>query len=138
LISPKKINKIREEAYQDGFTDGTKDTTLNYVAHQEKAREDQYRQNYWMVNPHNILRAENGRVFLGDHQITEPEVKNLQTEIKLLGQMRIWQIFQETIKQRAIEKSVLHSDNWEQVLAGKMMIYNLGIQKSVVEVLHKL
>lgn len=49
----------------------------------------------------------------------------------------LWRIMQETVKQKAIEKSVLKSTNWEETLSGKMMLHNLGIQKSIIDLILK-
>lgn len=118
--------------------DGYKKNALEYVAAREQERKQQYIKEYWLVDPHQVVQSQNGRALIGGLSFTEQEVKNLKTEIKVLSQLQLWQIFQETIKQKAIEKAVLSSTDWEQVLAGKMMIHNLGIQKSIVDLIEKL
>lgn len=45
---------------------------------------------------------------------------------------------QETIKQKAIEKGMLQSTDFEQVLSGKLMLHNLGIMNSIVDLIKSL
>lgn len=47
----------------------------------------------------------------------------------------LWRIMQETVKQKAIEKAVDDSKNWEETLSGKMMLHNLGIQQSIIKLI---
>ena len=74
------------------------------------------------------------KIFLGNSEITEIEAKNLQQEAKVLKNFRIWKVLQETVRQKAVEKGVIESTDWEQTLSAKMMLHNLGILKSIVEV----
>lgn len=74
-------------------------------------------------------------IFLGSSKITDIEMKNLQQEAKVLKNFRLWKVLQETVRQKAVEKGVVESTNWEQTLSAKMMLHNLGILKSIVEVL---
>lgn len=133
-----RANKQIDEAYERGMIDGYKKNALEYVAAREQERKQQYIKEYWLVDPHQVVQSQNGRALIGGRSFTEQEVKNLKTEIEVLSQLQLWQIFQETIKQKAIEKAVLSSTDWEQVLAGKMMIHNLGIQKSIVDLIEKI
>jgi hypothetical protein len=85
-----------------------------------------------------LLVNKEGKIFLGGQLITQAEVQNLQQEIKSLKQFKIWRILQETLRHKAVEKAVTLSENWEQVLSGKMMLHSLGVMKSIVHVLeHK-
>lgn len=100
---------------------------------------DFYTAQHWLVNPNEVITCDNkGVVKINNELITTQEINNLKQEVKTLEQLRIWQIFQETIKQKAIEKAVLQSENYEQVLGGKLMIHNLGIIKSIVELIKKI
>lgn len=90
----------------------------------------------WLMDPTNILHVtERGIITLDGKEINAVELKNLKSEVATFKQFRLYQIFQETIKQKAIEKSVNQSINFEGVLSGKMMIHNLGIIKSIIDVI---
>lgn len=69
--------------------------------------------------------------------LTELEVSKLKEEARVLESFRIWLIMQETVKQKAVEKGFLESKDWEETLAGKMMLHNLGLLKSILEVIQK-
>ncbi len=74
-----------------------------------------------------------GIISIDGQPLTPQEVSFLKSEVDMLRTMRIWSIFQETVKQKAIEKAVYTSLNFEQTLAGKMMLHNLGILKSITD-----
>ncbi len=85
-----------------------------------------------------LLVTKEGMILLGGEKLTQVDLQNLQAEIKSLKQFRIWTILQETLRHKAVEKAITQSENWEQVLSGKMMLHSLGVMKSVVHVLeHK-
>lgn len=91
-----------------------------------------------VVDPTQVLVVgQDRKMTLGGEVITEIELKNLKAEVKALKNFRVWRIFQETIKQKAIEMGFVKADNWEQTMSGKMMLHNLGILRSVVEVLEQ-
>lgn len=79
-----------------------------------------------------LLATKEGILLLGS-PITDMELKSLQEEVRALKQFRIWKIMQETIRHKAIEKGITLSTQWEEVLAAKMMLHDLGIMKSVVD-----
>ncbi len=83
------------------------------------------------------VSKEKSKIFLGREPLTEVDLKNLQAEIKALKQFKIWTILTETLKHKAIEKGMTLSENWEQTLSAKMMMHNIGIIKSIVDVLEK-
>lgn len=88
------------------------------------------------IDPTQVLQvAKNGMLLLNGEPITEIELTNLQQEVKALKNFRVWRIMQETVRERAIEKGLLTSTKWEETLAGKMMIHNLGLLKSIADVL---
>jgi len=76
-------------------------------------------------------------ISIGGEKLTQQDLTNLQSEIKSLKQFRIWRILQETLRHKAVEKSITQSENWEQVLSGKMMLHSLGVMKSIVHVLEQ-
>ncbi len=116
-----------------------------HAGYQEAAREfektviqeinKRYTGENWIVNPENVLNVVKERMSLGGNPLTEADKKNLQAEAKFLEASRIWRVFQDTLRQQAIEMSVLNSTNFDHVLGGKMMVHNLGIQKEVVRLL---
>lgn len=90
-----------------------------------------------IVDPLKFLQLEGNIVTLAGEKITKETLLQLKGECDLLQKSKIWGILQETIKQKAIEKSILKSTDFQQVIAGKMMLHNLGIMKSIVDVIIK-
>lgn len=126
----RRIKKVfNKKTYNEGFEKGVQETAEKFA---------EIRMREWQVDKYNVLEIKNGKVFVGGEALVEAEINKLQAELKALEEFRIWNIMQETIRQKAVEKAVLHSENWEQVLAGKMMIHNLGIIKSILEVIKKI
>lgn len=91
-----------------------------------------------IVNPFDVLKVNKGQVLLGGTLITPQEVQNLKAEIETLKQFRIWSMFQETLKQYAIDMAFADSKSYEEVLGGKMMGHCIGIMKTITEIIEKL
>lgn len=77
------------------------------------------------------------KMLLGGELLTEVDLKNLQAEIKALKAFRIWSIFQQTLKQKAIQMGLVESETWERTMSAKMMLLNLDVMKSIVDVLEQ-
>lgn len=98
----------------------------------------------WSVNPQSVFSVSNtGLILLNGEQITSQELKNLKSEVRALKEFQIYNILQNTLRQKAVEKAVLTSTDLyslkgnEQVLAGKMMVYSLDILKTIIESVDK-
>lgn len=88
------------------------------------------------VDPKQVLVVTKERKMVVDGEVlSDIEIKNLQDEVKSLKNFRIWRIMQETVKHKAVEKGFIESLSWEQTLSGKMMLHNLGLLRSIVEVI---
>lgn len=98
-----------------------------------KSQMNEFHRNWYLSSEDVVSVDKSGTIILlGGEKITEAELKNLRAEVKTLKNFRIWKIFQETLRQKAIEKAVLNSTDREQTLAGKMMIHDIGVMKSIV------
>jgi len=87
----------------------------------------------YQVNLHDVLSITKGKFFLNGREVEADELSALKGEAISLSNFRLWAIIQETIKQKGIEKAVLESKNWEEVLAGKMMLHDLGLIRSIIQ-----
>jgi len=130
-----------------------RDTAIKYLEDERemfRAQRDEARsqlmnlETSWFVDPEKVLTVNaSGLVFLKGEQITERELLNLKSEIRSIKGMQFYDLVQNTIRAKAVEKAVLTSTDLyslkgnEQVLAGKMMIYNLDIIKTLVEKIDK-
>jgi hypothetical protein len=88
-----------------------------------------------MVDTESVFTVREDKIYIGNRLITETELDCLISEAKAINSFTFWTIVQETIKQRAIEKGMLKSTKWEEVLASKMMIFNLNIQRDILRVI---
>ncbi len=65
------------------------------------------------------------------------ELRAIQAEIKALEGFRIWKIITATVQRDAEERIFNRSVSMDDVRFGKATLYNLGLQKSIMEVLKK-
>lgn len=136
---------FNQEKYTQGFGDGYKkgfdhaDTMGKQALAEVMAGTpaDLNQDDPWIVDMDDVLTADKGILYLNGKIIDEATVKQLKAEARTLKNFRIWGILQETLRQKAIEKSVLHSQNFEQTLSGKLMVHSLGVFRSIVNVLEK-
>lgn len=77
------------------------------------------------------------KMLLGGELLTEVDLKNLQSEVKALKAFRLWRIFNETLRNKAVEMGFIKAENWEQTMSGKMAIFNLDVLKSITDVLEQ-
>ena len=87
------------------------------------------------IDINSVISETDGKTYLGNNLITEQDKENLIAEAKTINSFTYWKLVQETIKQRATEKSMLLSTEWEHVLAGKMMLDNLNIQRKILKLI---
>lgn len=94
------------------------------------------KQKWVRVDPKEVLVADKmkGLLFMGE-TLTDLELANLKQEAQTLKHFRIWRVFQETLRQEAIEQGLVNATNWEMTLSAKMMLHCLGIMASIVTVL---
>jgi len=79
-----------------------------------------------------IVGAEKLKIlFLGDYQMTEAEIKNLQEEIKFLEKTRLWQVWQTTVKKQAIDTGMYNSTNFEDMRTAKAFLKVLAVLQDI-------
>lgn len=90
-------------------------------------------------NPLHVFQiSASGLPYLNQEPITKQKAQQLSQEAGLLKTMYIYEVIQESIRQEAMTKAVTYSKNWEETLAGKMMLFNLGIIKNIIESISKI
>jgi hypothetical protein len=85
-----------------------------------------------------ITISKSGIVFINGVQITNSEKTNLRLEAELLEKTRLWKILTDTISDHAEKRMFINSTKWEDVLAGKMALYNISIIKNIVKLLQSI
>lgn len=77
-------------------------------------------------------------IYLGDQLIQDNELWNLSSECDQIVNMRIWNVFQETLKNQAEELIFCHPgtpDELDKLHSGKWMLYNLKEQVAIVNLI---
>ncbi len=65
------------------------------------------------------------------------EVKALKAEAKMILDTRVWSLLENTLKAQAQNKIFIKSLNFSDTAAGKLMLYNLDVQKKILYLLIK-
>jgi hypothetical protein len=76
-----------------------------------------------------------GLIYLNGEQITDEEARILHNEAIFLKEFRLWQILQSTIADHAKKRMFENSKSYEDMIAGKMALYNADIQNKIIEIL---
>lgn len=74
-------------------------------------------------------------LYLHNKALEDAEVKNLQQEIRHLKSLWIWKIITETLKDQAQQVMFTKSKDYSDMVAGKMMLYNLGVQENIIKMI---
>lgn len=91
----------------------------------------------FQVNLHDVVDSKAGTLYLNGRKASDDEVLLFKNEADSIKRMRLWEIMQETVKQKMLEKAVLTSKNWEECLAGKMGLHTLGLLRSILDAVEK-
>lgn len=121
------------DAQKKGYAHGYEDARLKFAMEEQKMLEK------WFVDPDKVFSiSKSNNIMLNGKQITDKEFRNLQAEVRAIKTMQVYEILQNTLRQKAVEKGVLQSSDLyslkgnEQILASKMMIFNLDVEKSII------
>lgn len=144
-----ELTDTKAESYTQGFArgyeQGRKDQSDVYVQQQEFHRVFTERNAIPLdcqINLHDVIEARKDaqniwRLYVGGKEIEDAELAELKAQATYLLNTRLWRILQESVKQKAIEKSVLQSKNWEEALAGKMLLHDVGLRNSMIDAIVK-
>lgn len=144
-----ELNDEKADAFTSGFGDGYKkgfadaeELTKQRMEFQAKFNPQSEKTKLdLLINPDHILDAKkttDGLVlYLNGRQLEPEEIGRLKGEMDLLRPTLLWSIMSETVKQKAIVKAVLDSKEWEETLAGKMMLHVVGLQLSILDLIEK-
>ncbi len=134
----KKFSEETEKRIDQIYIDLCKEYEAKYQYEKDILHKNQLAQ--WSVDPDYVFSvSKTGIIMLNGQQITIRELKNLKSEVRAIKEFQIWKVLQNTLKQKAIEKGMLQATDLyslagnEQVLSGKMMIFNLDIFKTIID-----
>ncbi len=74
-----------------------------------------------------------GSVYIGKEKITESHLANLKSESEFFLSSDLWKLLNETMRYTAYERMFIKSESLNDLLAGKMLIYNLDTQQKILE-----
>ncbi len=76
-------------------------------------------------------------MYIGGQLATEQQIRNLKAEVKFLRESEVWKMMTSTLVAHArkvmFEKSTTFDDMW----SGKMILYAVSIQKSILDAISK-
>lgn len=128
--------EIKNEFGGFNFDKGKAQGTAEAKAHADelvsRRVQDKFSSQNWLVNPQHIFQVTTtGIAYLNQEPIKRDKARQLQREASVLKDTLLWSIFQETVRQKAIDQAMKASTAFEHVLPGKMMVYNLDIIESI-------
>ena len=74
-------------------------------------------------------------IYLGGYKVGKEELHALKEEIKYFEKARIWEILTNTLAFKAIERIGEKSITFDDVWSGKMMLFNIELQKNILSVI---
>ena len=84
------------------------------------------------VQASEVLEARDNKLYLGKQPLSNEQLNTLVSEARFLESSRIWSILQETLKARANEVIFNKSTTFDDVMSGKLMLYNLREIEKIV------
>lgn len=84
-----------------------------------------------------IIRNGSGNLIVDGRVLTKEEVENLKSEVNILERLEIWKQLQATIVSQGQKIIFDNSTKWEDVLTGKLMLYNLNVMNDIIQLIKK-
>ncbi len=75
-----------------------------------------------------------GSIFIEGKKIEEHQIMSLKAEAEYLLKSDLWQIINQTLKLQAERTMFENSTTFQDVLNGKMMLYNLSFQNNILNI----
>jgi hypothetical protein len=85
------------------------------------------------TNPQDVFEINKGIFLLGGEQMSLEEIRSIQEEVKFVEKTRLWKIITATLEDDAREKMFIKSTSFDDMWAGKMMLYNIDVQKKIMK-----
>lgn len=134
----KQYLKWSKQGYDRGYSHGKEDQRLSDELQSMEMVKS------WLIDPDKVFSTtKTGIIMLNGKQITSVELKNLKAEVRTFQNFMLYGILVNSIRKLAIDKAVLTATDLyspkgnEQVLAGKMMIYNIDIIQTIINRIDK-
>ena len=82
-----------------------------------------------------ITQDKTNKIYLGGKLVSEDRLRQWQAEIKAIEGSDVWKCAEESLRFQAQDKIFNISTKFEDVVAGKLMLYNLEVIDSVFRVI---
>lgn len=88
------------------------------------------------VDSRKIIKSDpkTGIVYMDDKMLDQATIQNYKQEAELMNQLGLWKAIEETVKASAQKRIFVDSKDMNDVLAGKMALYNLDLIKKILTV----
>lgn len=93
---------------------------------------------YNTISVDDVLQTKGNVLFVGDKEISQTILNNLQQEATLIKDMYLWQILTNHVKFLSNERMFDKSKNDDDIVFGKATLYNLKIQEDIINKILKI
>lgn len=85
------------------------------------------------VTPSDVILASHGIVYVNGEALTPTQLQNLQGEVELIRKTNLYKILFGTPKDVAMKIMFEKAQSFDDMRAGKMLLYALDLQQKVME-----
>lgn len=122
-----------QDIWNKGFEEGFKKASEDHEALVERHVQNKFSELNYLVNPLHIFQVSPMDIaYLGHEPITKDKARQLKLEATMLKETLLWDVFQSTVRQKAIDQGFKNSTEWRHVEPAKTMVMNLDVLKSIV------
>lgn len=87
--------------------------------------------------PENVIEVINDHLFIKGQKMNHQQLLELRNQVKVIRRMRLWNIINETLKEKAKEMMTSKAQSFEDMRFGKMMIYTLETQNNILSIIER-
>lgn len=135
------IADARAEGIGDGYTQGHLSATRRHRESEidlyEQGKRDGIKEEQARLKTFDIRevisQTQDGTIYIGGQKASDVELSSLKQEAKALKEMRLYEIFQSTVGEVARQKMFEQSQDFNDMLAGKAMLYSLDKLGKIVK-----
>lgn len=105
----------------------------------DKDLEEKFSKLLVSVNPYHVFTADKGerQLYLNHKLIEDNELDDLKSQVTFFRQSSLWKVLNETVRVQAQELMFTKSKTIEDLTFGKAMLYDLGIQNKILDLIEK-
>lgn len=89
------------------------------------------------ILPDDVVTVGKSGIFIGGKRITDAETAQLRAEAKALRGFRLWSLMTNSVKHVSHDKIFNRSVNFDDVMAGKLMLLNLDTIDGIARLFDK-